>query len=75
MNAALKDPNVIDSGKKFSWKLSDNIILVRSLKAANLSLSTSLNLINQENTPLKVANPKHKLHVIINTEFKCDSFS
>lgn len=50
-------------------------ILVRSLKAANSSLPVSRNLTTHENVCLKVANPKHKLHVISNKEFKCDSFS
>lgn len=50
-------------------------ILVTSLKATNLSLPISHNLTNNENIPLKVANPKHKVHVISNKEFKCDSFS
>lgn len=55
---------------------ADNVtVLARSLKAANLSLPISHNLTNHDNIPLKVASPKHKLHVISNKEFKCDSFS
>lgn len=50
-------------------------VLARSLKAANLSLPISHNLTNHDNIPLKVASPKHKLHVISNKEFNCDSFS
>ena len=50
-------------------------ILVRSLNAVNFSLSMSHSLTNHEDIPLKADNPKHKLHVISNKEFKCDSFS
>lgn len=80
MNVILSDSDVINGNAapylKSDFLESDKVtVLARSLKAANFSLPISHNLTNHNNIPLKVANPKHKLHVISNKEFNCGPFS
>lgn len=80
INVILSDSDIINGNlapyfKSDFLEADKVIVLAMSLKAANFSLPISHNLTNNDNIPLKVAKPYHKLHVISNKELKCDSFS